>query len=567
MTRMLLEFWPRLLAFFCMVFVPFLSVREAHADDARPNVLFIAIDDLNDWLGCMSGHPQVQSPHFDRLAGRGVLFMNAHCAAPVCGPSRTSLMTGQMPATSGIYSNNANVRRMLPEALTLPQDLRRQGYQTLGCGKLFHGNQGHPEDAFDHYGPFPDAVGTSGGPFTTAELLLTHQTPFHVVRRGDQTFRLPLSNVPADRDWRSTNTFDWGPVDLPDDQFSDTLVNRWAVEKLASGLEEPFFLGVGYFRPHQPMYNPKRFHDLYPLESIQLPPTIAGDLYDLSRSGKDYALIPATSGSHRSVVQSHAWKSGVASYLASISYVDWLLGQLLDALDRSGHTDNTAIVLFSDHGWHLGEKHHWGKATGWYRATRVPMIVVPPKNRSPEGFTPGRQCERAVNLLDLYPTIIEMIGLPKREKAEGNSLVPLIADPTQAWQEHTVTTFGRGNHAISTERWRLIQYFDAARELYDREADPHEWHNLAGLPEYARVIERLASFIPEEPQWKHFVRLGNFKAVVPSDGGAMLLFDHAKHDHLEERQSEAGDHGEIVERIERYLAEHPESGRHVVIAP
>jgi arylsulfatase A-like enzyme len=529
----------------------------AGAESTRPNVLFIAIDDMNDWAGFLDSHPQVQTPHMDSLADQGVSFTNAHVPAPICGPSRTAIMSGQWPTTTGIYTNSANFRKDLPDTVSMPQHFRQNGYHVMGNGKIFHGGASKfHEDTFDEYPRY----GSSSTPFTKDEMDLAKQDPFNRVMRGDTEYRLPLNGFPADRSWRSNNTFDWGPVDVPDEEFSDAQTANWAVEKLEQEYDKPFFLAVGFHRPHQPLYNPKRFHDLYPPESIELPPTVKNDLDDVPRAGREYALAPNTSGLHKSVAAYGEWENAVSSYLASISFVDELIGNIMAALEDSDYAENTLVVMWSDHGWHLGEKEHWGKATGWYRSTRIPMVVVPPKSGAPEGFAAGGVSTRPVNLLDLAPTIAAATGVPAQKEWEGNSLVPLLADPQADWQEHTHTTFGLGNHSISTARWQYIHYFDGSAELYDLENDPDEFTNLAGDPEYSDVIEHLRQHIPAEPQWKHFVRYHNFKGAVPTDGSEMRLFDLAFRNDVNEQADIAKDYPHIVAKIEKWIAENkPES--------
>jgi hypothetical protein len=236
---------------------------------------------------------------------------------------------------------------------------------------------------------------------------------------------------------------------------------------------------------------------------------------------------------------------------------------LTDSLRSSAYAENTWIILWSDHGWHLGEKQHWGKATGWYRSTRVPLIVVPPEGSS--GFVRDRRCDRPVNLLDLFPTIVAATGLPAKTDLEGQSLLPLVRNPQTDWATHTVTTFGRGNHAITTSRWRYLQYFDGSAELYDRQSDPFEWHNQIGNADCGEIVQRLQGLVPEEPQWKHFIRYGRFKAVVPSNGDPLWLFNHAKENHLEERFSEADDYPEVVKAIEKWLADNRPTEKRLVI--
>jgi arylsulfatase A-like enzyme len=537
--------------FMVMISLPaWANGQVASAGETRPNVLFIAIDDMNDWAGFLDTHPQIQTPHMDTLATRGVSFTNTHVPAPICGPSRTAIMSGLWPTSNGVYTNAINYREDVPHLLSMPEHFRQNGYYLMGVGKIFHaGLSKIPRDAFDEYGEY----GSSSAPFTKDEMQLAAQDPFNRVIKNGKEFRLPLNGFPADRSWRSTNTFDWGPVDLPDEMFSDTRSTNWAIDKLQQEHQKPFFLAVGFHRPHQPLYNPKRFHDLYPPESVVLPPTLPDDLSDVPRAGKEYALAPNTSGLHKSVEPYGQWENAVSSYLASISYVDELVGNLMAALDKSAYADNTLIILWSDHGWHLGEKQHWGKATGWYRSTRVPMIIVPPGNNSPDGFKPGGRSERMVNLLDLAPTIADMTNVPLREEWQGTSLLPLVKDPEREWQDHTHTTFGKGNHSVSTPRWQYIHYFDDSAELYDLQRDPNEFVNLANDPKYAAVKTRLHEYLPKEPQWKYFVRYHNFKLVVPTDGSPVLLFNLAYRNDVNEQKSVAKDYPEIVSKIEHWL--------------
>jgi arylsulfatase A-like enzyme len=536
--------------------VLFLVGSGLHAEQRR-NILFIAIDDLNDWVGCLDGHPQVQTPNIDALASRGTLFTDAHCPAPVCGPSRAAIMSGLQTVTTGVYSNNANYPKRLPDVESMPQYLRRHGYYTMGAGKLFHGDKNYPGGSFDEYAP------PASGPLPKEALSNSRQKPTYTIRVRDKTFTLPLNGMPADRTWQESHTFDWGPVDLPDEDFRDPPAVNWAVERLRRKHGQPIFLGVGFHLPHQPLYAPKRFHDMYPPESVQLPPSLEGDLHDLSEAGRDYALIPTTSGTHATVVKYDQWKNAVSCYLATVSFVDHLVGQLTDALAQSEYAQSTWIILWSDHGWHLGEKQHWGKATGWYRSTRVPLIIAPPEGEA--GFPRESQCTQPVNLLDLYPTIVDAAELPAKATLEGRSLLPLVRDPDADWAAHTVTTFGRGNHAITTPHWRYLQYFDGSAELYDRKDDPHEWHNEINNPECRHIAGRLKRLVPREPQWKHFIRYGRFKAVVPANGDPLLLFNHAKENHLEERFSEATEYPDVVKSIEQWLSENRPTEKRLVI--
>jgi arylsulfatase A-like enzyme len=523
------------------------------------NVLFIAIDDLNDWIGCLGGHPQVKTPHIDALAGRGVLFTEAHCAAPVCGPSRAAIMSGRRPWTTGVYSNNANYPKRLPDVESMPEFLVRHDYHVMGSGKLFHGDHSFPKGAFHEYA---DGIPQ---PWPKEAILSSRQKPVYEWNVDGQVITFPRNGMPADRIWKDTHTFDWGPLDLPDEKFRDFEVVDWGRRRLRKSYDKPFFLGVGIHLPHQPLYAPQRFHDMYPPETTVLPPSTHSDLDDLSVVGRRYALIPTTSGTHASVDKYGQWNSAVSSYMATVTFVDHLIGGLLDEFDRGQHAENTWIVLWSDHGWHLGEKDHWGKATGWFRSTRVPLMIVPPRSAKPDGFKPGTRCDQPVNLIDLFPTVAAMAGLEPGDGLEGRSLLPLVSDPDSDWPDYTVTTFGRGNHAITTRRWRFIQYFDGSAELYDRSTDPHEWNNLIDDRRRRQVVTELRDRVPDEPNWKHFIRYGSFKAVVPADGSPMLLYNHAVENNLEERDDESGQYPEIVEQITTWLKEHPTDQKRIVI--
>jgi arylsulfatase A-like enzyme len=299
---------------------------------------------------------------------------------------------------------------------------------------------------------------------------------------------------------------------------------------------------------------------------VILPPTQEDDLSDLPRSGKEYALAPNTSGLHKSVDQYGEWENAVSSYLASISYVDELVGNIMAALKDSPYADNTLVVLWSDHGWHLGEKDHWGKATGWYRSTRIPMIIVPPGNQVPEGFKPNTASTRVVNLLDLAPTIADITGVPLKDEWEGKSLLPLLQDANADWDDYTHTTFGLGNHTVSTPSWQYIHYFDDQAELYDLQSDPNEFTNLADDPEYADTKAKLHQYLPAEPQWKYYIRYHNFKAVIPADGSPTRLFDMAFRNDVNEQNNVAKDYPEVVAKIEKWLADQQPESKYLTMA-
>ncbi len=427
----------------------------------RSNVLFIAVDDLNDWIGCLGGHPDVKTPNIDRLASRGLLFTNTYCAAPACNPSRASLLTGILPSTSGVYHNPQPWRKspVLKDAVTLPQLFMKHGYHVMGSGKIFHGRYSDP-DSWHEYWPSKQ-----------------QQKP------GDpMPPNRPLNGFPT------VTGFDWGPVDVPDSEMGDWKVTDWVCTQLKKKQDRPLFLACGIFRPHLPWYVPRKYFDLYPLDRITLPNVKEDDLDDVPPIGRKIAELK----DHDNVIKYDQWRQAVQGYLASISFADACIGKVLDALDTSSYADNTIIVLWADHGWHLGEKLHWRKFALWEEATHNPLMFVVP------GITkPGSVCRRPVGLIDIYPTLAELCHLEPVTELEGNSLVPLHKNPGRSWERPALTTHGKDNHSVRSERWRYIRYRDGTEELYDHDNDELEWHNLAAQPEYAQVKKELARWLPE----------------------------------------------------------------------
>ncbi len=436
---------------------------SADSSKKRPNVLFMAIDDLNDWTGCLGGHPDVKTPNLDKLAGRGVLFTNAHCSAPACNPSRASLMTGILPSTSGVYNNPDPWRNspVLKDAATIPQHFMAHGYSAVGGGKIYHG-------------AFPDPP--SWESYFPSERKNRPDDPVPPNR--------PINGIPK------TAHFDWGPVDVPDRQMGDRKVASWAGEQLRKKHDQPFFIACGFFRPHLPWYVPTKYFDMYPPDKIALPNVNDNDLDDVPEMGKRMAK---PQGDHAKVLKHKQWRKAVQGYLASITFVDTCVGRVINALDRSAYADNTIVILWSDHGWHLGEKLHWRKFSLWEEATHnVLMAVVP-------GVTkPKQRCSRSVTMVDIYPTLIELCGLTPKTELEGKSLVPLLKNPKARWDRPALTTHGRNNHSLRGERFRYIRYSDGTEELYDHEKDALEWTNLANDPKYAAVKKEFVKWLPEK---------------------------------------------------------------------
>lgn len=429
---------------------------EAAATPKAPNVLFIAIDDLNDWVGVTQGYPADTTPNIDELAKRGVLFSNAHCAAPACNPSRAALMSGLAPHHTGVYHNSQPWRPALPDAVTLNEYFSRNGYSVEGAGKIFHG--GYADKHWDNYGAF----GRDAKPPVLPANGITHVNVGH---------------------------FDWGPLGK-DEAMKDEAVAAYAESFLAKKHDKPFFLAIGFSKPHLPFYAPQRYFDKWPLEKIQLPNVPADDLSDIPAAG---IAMAKPKGDHKNVVDTDNWKKAIRGYLACTSFVDEMVGRVVTALDQSDYARDTIIVLWTDHGWHLGEKQHWRKFALWEEATRTPLIFVVP------GVTKaGEQCSRPVSLLDLYPTLVQLSHLPPKPDLDGHSLVPLLENPSAPWPYLALTTEGRENHAVRSDDFRYIRYRDGSEELYDHRSDPGEFTNLAGDPKWTSVKEELGKGLPTE---------------------------------------------------------------------
>jgi len=437
----------------------------------RPNVLIISIDDLNDWTGCLQGHPQAATPHIDALAKRGVLFRNAHCQAPICTPSRASLVTGLHPSTTGLYFlqpplEASEIANRQPHML---RHFSAAGYRTLGAGKFVHGaNDGKH---FDEYGG-----GMGGfGPLPKKK----------------------LSSLEGLKLW------DWGPYPEKEEDTPDGKVADWVIQRLEQKHEQPFLLVAGFWRPHVPMYAPPRWFEPFPRKSIQLPLTQNNDRQDISEYAKRLTIgLPAPR--HEWFVENNAWPDAVQAYLASVAFADHCVGRVLAALENSAHADNTIVVLLSDHGWHLGEKQRWAKRSLWTDGTRVPLIIAGP------GIQGGKASRRPVGLIDIFPTLLDLAELPPREDLEGRSLSPLLHNADAEWNRPVLTTFGPGNHAVQSTRWRLIHYADGSEELYDHDNDPHEWTNLAQQAQRQELIAELRRSLPKQEakpiigKWKNW---------------------------------------------------------------
>jgi arylsulfatase A-like enzyme len=530
-------------------------------EEQKPNVLFIAVDDMADWVAYLDGHPNAITPNLDKLASQGIYFTNAHCASPICGPSRASILTGLRPETSGCYTNLGTYVDYVPDAVSLPRYFLDHNYHVMGAGKINHALGMVVPENWHEYGP---DCGIVGSPFTNEELLTEGMDPTRVIARLNCTLPMNGGLSLIDRPEMKWNSFDWGPLDVDDNEMPDGEIAQWAVNQLERDHDSAFFLAVGFYKPHQPFFVPRKYFDLYDPHEIQLPLTKDGDLDDIPQPGIDFAHAAWSAGTHATVVKHDQWRAGVRAYLATITFADAQVGRVLEALEKSSHADNTWIVLWSDHGWSLGQKEHWGKHEPWQASLKVPLIIVPPKSQRPGGFEQGVACNAPVSLLDLYPTLLEACGLPQKTGLDGESLLPLLEDPETSWNEAVVSSVGRGSHSVFTRKWRYIHYFDGSEELYDLEEDPEEWTNLAADPGYTSVKNDLSVNIPVDKTISQFVRWGKWKAIVRSNGNIELYNIHETFG-ISEHNEVAGEHPEIVASIRTYLADNDTKHRHVLI--
>lgn len=424
----------------------------------QPNILFISVDDLNDFASYANRYEGAITPNLDKLASQGTVFNNAYSQYAVCGPSRASVMSGVHPYQLSGSLNKDNIVQKSTRALgseLMHTYFQNNGYKTLAVGKILHGHL--PDGTLDE----------SGG-------------------RG--LFSAGLGKLK--RNWHQNGTMtDWAKDPETDEQMPDHQAANWAVNELSKKHDKPFFLMVGFLRPHNPWYVPKKWWDMYDREKIKLPPYKKDDLDDIPKRGlkniKDQ--MPRTEWA----IETDQWRNIVHSYLASITFVDHQIGKVLKALEESEYNDNTIIVLWSDHGYQMGEKNTFQKATLWERSAHVPLVFAG------QGVPKGKRSDRVVSLLDIYPTLIDMSGLPKNSKNEGVSLVPLIKDPSAEWSYPAITEYGENCFAVQNERYRYIRYDDGSEELYDHDNDPNEWTNIAGNLNTAKIKLDLAKYIPE----------------------------------------------------------------------
>ncbi len=444
-------------------------VSAGAAPPQRPNVLLILADDLNDWVGVYGGHPQAQTPALDRFAQRAVRFAQPYVQGPMCGPSRTSFLTGKYPHTPGVKSNYRGSLENFPEAMADPhlfEFFKSNGYGVYGAGKLYHVTKHVPhEQQFTQYGGESFGKGRFG-PFPPKKL------------NYDDRY------------------FDYGAFPERDEDQADHQIANWGINKLneLSNQEEPWVVAVGFYRPHMPLYASQRWFDKYPAETLQLPLIKEDDLEDLPPGSEEMGKSPFKCLSYEEMqtkmIDTGHWQGWVQAYLACVSYVDWEIGRVLEALEASGQADNTIVVIAGDHGWHLGEKFRFEKHTLWEESTRTPLMIAAP------GVEGGKVSPRTVSLIDLYPTLMDLCGFATPDYLEGRSLLPLLENPNSEWPHPAITTYQNG-WSVRNEDWRYIRYEGGGEELYNHVTDPQEWFNLAPAPENQPIKQELSSHIPD----------------------------------------------------------------------
>ena len=467
-----------LLSFTCLTA---LTASAAPPSSTRPNVLFVAVDDLNCWINCMGSHYGVITPHLDQMAKEGVSFVNAHCASPCCHPSRVAVLTGCSPQKTGVVRNwhtvptipSWRLSPVLTNAVTLPEYFKAMGYEVKGGGKIFHATQ------YERYNENDPTIWDDYFPSRQQAIPFQPTPPFDFFKLNKQS-------------GRPQGYLDWTPLKIADNEMSDYKVVDWALSEIKKEHANPFFLAVGLFRPHVPFQVPEKYYELYPPEKIPQPPVYPAGVTPAPAVMSTNIIGAFGRSSYLWARDTHNVTNAVRGYLASVTFCDTMLGRLLTGLRESRYGSNTVIVLFSDNGYHLTEKERFEKFTLWKESTRVPLLIVAPNIARPGGI-----CREPVSLLDLFPTLVELCGGRPFQQLDGETLVPWLTNPAIA-KSTPVYTFGSepGNLAMVSKQFRYISYFNGSEELYDLQKDPDEFINLSTETAYQEVLAGIRKSLP-----------------------------------------------------------------------
>ena len=448
-----------------MLFVSCSIADRAAGGSDSPDVLFLVVDDMNDWISLLDPMSPIKTPNLERLANRGMLFTKAYCSSPACNPSRVAALAGLRPSTTGVYGNKSDWRGAIPDRKTIMQQFMDAGYNVRGAGKLFHHHLGgafHDDESFHDF---------------------QHMRPQEYPPEK-------LNRAPR---YGSRNT-DWGQWPERAEDSIDFQTASYCVKALREPVgDKPLFLACGIFKPHSPFFAPASYFK--PYQKIELPVRNTDDWDDLPSGAT--SLMRDTKWFWLGMMkleeqQKGSYRDFTRAYAACISFADAQIGRVLDALDARPNRSNTIVVLWSDHGFHLGEKDHIEKFALWEKSNHIPFIVI-----APGVAQPGSRCDRPVDLTTLYPTLLELCGLPSDRQCDGDSIVPLLRDPASDWDKPALMTYLQGNHAVRSDRWRYIRYADGSEELYDHDTDPNEWINLAADERFAQVIASHRKWVPE----------------------------------------------------------------------
>lgn len=481
-NQMKLEQYGKIMLLFVLLQVSVIHGQYANKKTSKPNILFIAIDDMNNWNSAMGG--PAKTPNMERLAKQGKLFTNAYCVVPACNPSRVAILTGVRPETSGQYVNEGDFRDLPGNAnrITLPKYLQSFGYESIAAGKVFHNAAGKEKEPDPRSDPkswnyqFPNDIGTKGH-----QLYLDKNNQAKWLEGAMYEEGMNL----AKPEYLSKFGV-WGVSSDKTEETSDWKNAEFAAKYLGEKHDKPFFLAVGLFRPHSPQIAPQEFFDMYPLDKVEVPELPADDMNDIP----EIAKTNFSSKFVGYVKEKGQLQKATQAYLASISFADACIGKILEGIEKGPNKDNTIIVLWTDHGWQLAQKDRWEKFSLWKQATNSPLIIKYPKTKNP-----GVSINQAVSLLDLFPTVLDLSGIDKPNFLEGTSLVPLLTNPSYVRKEPAIVTYEKGNLSVEKNEWNYIQYKDGSEELYNHKTDPKEFKNIISQIGNESIKKELRAYV------------------------------------------------------------------------